>query len=267
MAYLYLLVRKDGTTFKIGRANEVWKRATQVAQIDDIDLGASYVVSGEQNINRLEKTLHYLFDFWASPGDEGQDGRTEWFKSDALKDTIDILKFISSLRKHQDIVLRKGINPTDSWVIYKERQEERKRSYEQSVIQQRKSLVRMARLVKRYAGSFLAYSKFGSSYYLAVGNYGDSTRRTAGRLFDAFRISLPNCGLNLITSMSSDEDYFIFNIMVESEFFESNSVVDLEPELGDLKQTFISALADVDETEWVREHSDETWQKLFNQQL
>lgn len=74
MAYLYLLVKRDATKFKIGRANEVLKRARQVASIDEIDLDNSYVVSGESDINRLERTLHCLLQYWVAPEPEGRDG-------------------------------------------------------------------------------------------------------------------------------------------------------------------------------------------------
>lgn len=263
MAYLYLLAKKDGSKFKIGRANEVWKRATQVSKIDEIDLDASYVVSGDSNINRLEKTLHYLFEFWADPEPEGQDGRTEWFRLDALEHALNVLDRVVGLRKHQKIVVRKGLKPTDSWVRHQESMERRLREYEKAVVSQRLKLIQMIRLLKRYGSDVIAYCRSGHTYSLAAPNYGENTRRLSSSFFSRFRVSLPNCGINLITSMSTDPEYLILDVYMAPDFMERDYLSPLEPQLSSLKSAFADLLADVKEADWVKERSEEQWVRLF----
>lgn len=263
MAYLYLLAKRDGSKFKIGRANEVWKRAIQVSKIDEIDLDASYVVSGDSNINRLEKTLHYLFEFWADPEPEGQDGRTEWFRIDALEHALNVLDRVVDLRKHQKIVVRKGLKSTDSWVRHREAMERRLREYEEAVVSQRLMLIQMIRLLKRYGSEVTAYSRSGNTYWIAAPNYGENTSRLSRSLFSRFRISLPNCGINLITSISTDLEYLILNVDITLDFLERGYLSPLEPQLGSLKCAFAYLLANVEEADWVKERSEEHWGRLF----
>jgi hypothetical protein len=80
--FVYLLVAKDGKSFKIGKANDVWARMASIGGRASYDLTLSKVCSHRtaKRAGRVEKSLHRLFEAWRLPhGDRRQEGDTEFF--------------------------------------------------------------------------------------------------------------------------------------------------------------------------------------------
>lgn len=94
--YLYLLVHKEHTKFKIGLTIDVTDRSNRLAREQgDFDLDESYTIKNNAlSISRLEKTLHFIFSDWNLRGNNEFEGHTEWFSIECLKDVIEEIKRI-----------------------------------------------------------------------------------------------------------------------------------------------------------------------------
>jgi hypothetical protein len=247
-------VKKDGTKFKVGRAHDVWERVNRIVHIEDVDLENSYVLSGEKNISRLEKTLHYMLDCWADPEAEKQDGYTEWFDRSCYKQAIDVIHYIMDLRKHQSMILTKGIKPNDSWVKYQLSLARRAQEFELAIKKQKLRIVQMMRYIRLYSMHFMAYSEDGYSYHLVLKNHGDIAGKLAERVMSRSKIFLPNYVMNLV-SLLSDNEYIILTIFANGDFLKGGSLESLEPQLSDLKTAFAEVIARLPKVDWVQERA------------
>ena len=81
--YLYILKSKDGSRFKIGKANDIHQRLYGIGGQDAFDLAGSVCVKldCERQAYTVERALHKLFDRWrlSVVPNERFPGDTEYF--------------------------------------------------------------------------------------------------------------------------------------------------------------------------------------------
>ncbi|WOB25912.1 GIY-YIG nuclease family protein [Xanthomonas dyei] len=111
--YLYLLLNREATAFKIGVAFQPLTRGAQLPQSIDSEKSLQIPMSGGSAI-KVEKILHYLFQSHSFEMPRG-DGYTEWFAVDALGD---VLKFLDEQRDRLGIGVPEPIPPK----VYEPRQ-------------------------------------------------------------------------------------------------------------------------------------------------
>lgn len=87
--YLYLLLNREATAFKIGVAFQPLARGAQLRQSIDSEKSLQVPMAGGSAI-KVEKVLHYLFQSYAFEMPRG-DGYTEWFAMNALGDVLEFL--------------------------------------------------------------------------------------------------------------------------------------------------------------------------------
>jgi hypothetical protein len=105
IAYIYLLVCDD--KFKIGKASDIESRYHQLKKHYSFNLANSYSIEVPDNeVFKLEKTLHFLFDEYRIKDLPQAEGSTEFFKLDCLNDVLSMLDKIS---KQKDLIIEKGI--------------------------------------------------------------------------------------------------------------------------------------------------------------
>ncbi|MCC4600183.1 GIY-YIG nuclease family protein [Xanthomonas melonis] len=104
--YLYLLLNKEATAFKIGVAFQPLTRGAQLPQSIDSEKSLQIPMAGGSAI-KVEKVLHYLFQSQSFEMPRG-DGYTEWFVMDALGD---VLKFIDEQKDRLGIGVPEPIPP------------------------------------------------------------------------------------------------------------------------------------------------------------
>lgn len=104
---IYLLVAPEKNMFKIGKADNVLNRYNQLKKIYPFDLESSYeIITAKKDSNKLEKTLHYMFDFHNIKDLPLKDGYTEFFKMECFSD---VLSFLNNLSLKKEIQIKKGI--------------------------------------------------------------------------------------------------------------------------------------------------------------
>ncbi|WP_372178154.1 GIY-YIG nuclease family protein [Xanthomonas axonopodis pv. phyllanthi] len=104
--YVYLLLNKEATAFKIGVAFQPLTRGAQLPQSIDSENSFQIPMTGGSAI-KVEKVLHYLFQNHSFDMPRG-DGYTEWFAIDALGD---VLKFLEDQRDRLGIGVPEPIPP------------------------------------------------------------------------------------------------------------------------------------------------------------
>lgn len=107
LSSIYLLLVPEKNMFKIGKADNVLNRYNQLKKIYPFDLLESYeILTTKKDSNKLEKTLHYMFDFYNIKDLPFKDGYTEFFKMECFSD---VLSFLESTKKIKKIEINKGI--------------------------------------------------------------------------------------------------------------------------------------------------------------
>ena len=98
--YLYLLVNDKNTEFKIGVTDDITERYLKLSFVwGEFELPESYVFMGTRDeVERLEKTLHFMLENWRIEKVEKLDGRREWFSMKCFEKAIEIIAFVASMR-------------------------------------------------------------------------------------------------------------------------------------------------------------------------
>lgn len=98
---LYLLVREDKTSFKIGITDNLESRHDRLRMVwGSFDLASSCIISGShEEIAGLEKTLHYLLKKWRVDHEIKLDGHSEWFSMECFEKTLEIISLIAHIKE------------------------------------------------------------------------------------------------------------------------------------------------------------------------
>jgi hypothetical protein len=105
ISYIYLLVCND--KFKIGKASDIENRYHQLKKHYSFNLADSYSIEVSDNeVFKLEKTLHFLFDEYRIKNLPQAEGSTEFFKLTCLDD---VLSMINKISKQKYFIVEKGI--------------------------------------------------------------------------------------------------------------------------------------------------------------
>ncbi|MGR5451360.1 GIY-YIG nuclease family protein [Vibrio sp. PNB22_3_1] len=97
-AFLYLLVYPDLNAFKIGKANDVVRRAEMIQRWWGMpDYGFSYYAEVPRSIVfEVEKALHCMLGSYSLSFSEG-DGKTEFFRLDSLGHALNLLEYYQTV--------------------------------------------------------------------------------------------------------------------------------------------------------------------------
>lgn len=98
--FIYLLVNYKNTEFKIGVTDDITERYLKLSLVwGEFDLSESYVFMGTRNeVEKLEKTLHFLLEDWRIEKIEKLDGRKEWFSMKCFEKAIEIIAYVASMK-------------------------------------------------------------------------------------------------------------------------------------------------------------------------
>ncbi len=98
---LYLLVKEDKTSFKIGITNNIEARYLRLSSIwGEIDLDSSCTISGSRHeVSGLERTLHYLLDNWRIAHQDKAEGYSEWFSMDCFDKAVEFIHSVIPLKR------------------------------------------------------------------------------------------------------------------------------------------------------------------------
>jgi len=103
-SFIYLLILENNKIFKIGKADNIINRYETLKRgWGNFNLKNSYQIKcKENNIFKLEKTLHYIFkDFNTIPNNQNE-GYTEWFDMKCYNDVINFLNDLKNI--NSDII-------------------------------------------------------------------------------------------------------------------------------------------------------------------
>lgn len=110
---LYLLVKEDKTSFKIGITDNLESRHDRLRVVwGNFDLASSYTVSGTSlEIVGLERTLHYLLDKWRIDHETKLEGHSEWFSMQCFEKALELISVIAQIKESQfDKRIKKAID-------------------------------------------------------------------------------------------------------------------------------------------------------------
>lgn len=113
VSILYLLVKADKSSFKIGITDNLESRHDRLRLFwGNFDLPSSCTVSGtQQDIAGLEKTLHYLLEKWRIKPSLKLDGHSEWFSIDCFDTSLELISSIALIKGYNsDNLIKKGID-------------------------------------------------------------------------------------------------------------------------------------------------------------
>jgi hypothetical protein len=99
-SYIYFLVSTDKDKFKIGKADNVYSRYTQLKRVwGEFDIKNSFQIEcNQKNVFDVEHILHFLLEKY-NLSLEQKDGYTEWFDYNCFDDAQSLL---SSILGHRD---------------------------------------------------------------------------------------------------------------------------------------------------------------------
>lgn len=100
---LYLLVKRDKSSFKIGITDNFQARHDRLRTFwGEFDLASSRMVLGtKKDISGLEKTLHYLLEKWRTEPTIKADGHTEWFSMSCFDEALGLIQLAATNRGFQ----------------------------------------------------------------------------------------------------------------------------------------------------------------------
>jgi hypothetical protein len=109
-SHIYLLAHRGGNRFKIGKANDIIKRARHFG-LTEINWpgSAGYAVQSAGLALQLERTLLSAFDNWrltpeqVFEGGGGADGATEWMRAECRERVEEFLQHVSDIFPHKRI--------------------------------------------------------------------------------------------------------------------------------------------------------------------
>ncbi|GHA18973.1 hypothetical protein GCM10008090_30830 [Arenicella chitinivorans] len=107
LTQLYLLIFPEEECFKIGKANDVFKRSKSFAWLAEPDYDNSYSLTlNERKVYQIEKALHLFLDDYSVDKGNG-DGHTEVFEIEGLTFALEHIATFS--KRHPSTTLKKGI--------------------------------------------------------------------------------------------------------------------------------------------------------------
>jgi len=112
-SYVYVLILKDTSMLKIGKADNVFKRIKQLKKVwGEFDLERSFVFECDFNyVNKLERLLHGVFYYDRIKGLKKGDGYTEIFHSNVLYDINNVVSSLSYAKYIKKIMISNlGLN-------------------------------------------------------------------------------------------------------------------------------------------------------------
>lgn len=113
-SYVYMLVAQDHKKFKIGKADDIHKRIQTLQNTwNQFDLNKSLQIKCKKNdVYKIEKTLHFIFENWNIDIQEKQDGYTEWFDINCFEEAKNMILSILNAKSQDKIELIEGIQVT-----------------------------------------------------------------------------------------------------------------------------------------------------------
>jgi len=98
---LYILVKEDKTSFKIGITDNLESRHDRLRMVwGNFDLASSYTVHGtSEEIAGLERTLHYLLKKWRIETPIKLDGHSEWFSMQCFDKSLELISLIAQIKE------------------------------------------------------------------------------------------------------------------------------------------------------------------------
>ncbi len=120
---VYLLVSKEHPMFKIGKADNIISRLTQLKRKwGEFNLEQSIeIVCSPDASFRLEKNLHYVFSEKNLVLDDQKEGYTEWFDMHCFDDVIEMVNSIAKQKPKEIKEIKQGIILPEREVLQKDR--------------------------------------------------------------------------------------------------------------------------------------------------